>query len=178
MALKGNLFFAVFLFFSVGLSACRNEQKKEISGDVLSERMVQVNKILVQKESKQIDEFIAGKKWTMNSTGSGLRYEIYKNGNGNIPIPGNRVAVVYQIFKFDGTLCNAEDDKMPNALNLGVNEGIRGLEEGIMLMHEGDKARLVIPAHLAYGMRGDGEKIPGNCPLYVDVSFLKIIQSH
>ena len=40
-------------------------------------------------------------------------------------------------------------------------------------MKEGDKARFVIPSHLAYGMQGDGNKIPGNSPLYYDVTLLK-----
>lgn len=177
MLFNGTIFFTAMLFFTILLTACRNEHKQEVSEDTLKERMIHVNKMLMQDESKQIEEFIAGKNWKMNSTGTGLRYEIYKHGKGNIPKPGNRVVVTYKIFKLDGTLCNPGNENKPYALNLGINEGIRGLEEGIMLMHEGEKARLLIPNHLGYGNPGNGNRIPGNCPLYVDVSFLKIIQS-
>jgi FKBP-type peptidyl-prolyl cis-trans isomerase len=35
-----------------------------------------------------------------------------------------------------------------------------GLEEGILLLHEGDKARFVLAPHLAHGLIGDENRIP------------------
>ena len=51
---------------------------------------------------------------------------------------------------------------------------IAGWDEGILLLHEGDKARLVIPSELAYGSRGAGGVIPPNAPLIFDVELVSV----
>ncbi len=45
---------------------------------------------------------------------------------------------------------------------------------GIMLLHEGGKARLVIPSHLGYGAQGAGGVIPPNATLIFDVELVKV----
>ena len=50
---------------------------------------------------------------------------------------------------------------------------LRGLEEGIGLMHVGEKARLVLPYTLAYGEHPYGN-IPGCANLIFDVELLEI----
>lgn len=42
---------------------------------------------------------------------------------------------------------------------------IKGWDQGLLDMCEGEKRKLVIPAHLGYGDRGAGEKIPGKTSL-------------
>ena len=49
-----------------------------------------------------------------------------------------------------------------------------GLEEGILLLHQGDKARFIIPSHLAFGLLGDSDKIPEKASLVYDVELIKI----
>jgi len=42
-----------------------------------------------------------------------------------------------------------------------------------MTMIPGESARLIIPNHLAYGLSGDGDKIPPGAALFIDVKLLK-----
>ena len=49
-----------------------------------------------------------------------------------------------------------------------------GLEEGILLMKTGGKAKFILPPHLAYGLPGDGKKIPARAILVYDVELLSI----
>lgn len=49
-----------------------------------------------------------------------------------------------------------------------------GLEEGILLMREGDKARFIMPSHLAHGVPGDGVKIPARAAIVYDLELLKV----
>ncbi len=35
-----------------------------------------------------------------------------------------------------------------------------GIEEGILLLHKGDKARFILPPFRAHGLLGDRQKIP------------------
>ena len=51
---------------------------------------------------------------------------------------------------------------------------IKGWDEGIMLLKEGDAATLLIPSELGYGARGAGGVIPPNAWLIFDVELVKV----
>ncbi len=129
---------------------------------------------MVKDESKEIEDFIEHHSWKMTSTGTGLRYEIYHHGNGKKAEEKKQVSIAFSVYLLDGTLCYPADETRPLTIILGHGEQTRGLEEAIMMMHEGDKARLVVPAHLAFGLQGDDNKIPGKSALYYDVTLLKV----
>ena len=169
-------FSRLLLLFSVCFAGCHQESTQVVSDDSIKEHMVNANKIIVQNESKEIDDFIARHSWKMYSTGTGLRYEIYKRGNGKKATPEKQVSVLFHAYLLDGTLCDSTGEK-PMHITLGHGEQVRGLEEGIMLMNEGDQARLIVPAHLGFGVRGNGNNIPGNSSLYYDVTLLKVNES-
>jgi FKBP-type peptidyl-prolyl cis-trans isomerase len=82
--------------------------------------------------------------------------------------------IKYRVFLLDGTLCYSSDSAGPVKLRLGVGEQVSGLEEGLMLMVPGDKAHLILPAHLGYGMAGDQVKIPPASALYFDVELVNV----
>ena len=64
--------------------------------------------------------------------------------------------------------------KEPLQFTVGVGQVIAGWDEGILLLHEGDKARLVIPSELAYDSRGAGGVIPPHAPRIVDVELVSV----
>jgi peptidylprolyl isomerase len=49
-----------------------------------------------------------------------------------------------------------------------------GLNEAVKLLSIGDKAKLILPSHLAYGLLGDFDKIPPQSILLIDVQLNKI----
>ena len=177
MTLPERTWIQVLFLFSFSFISCHHEQQQVVSNDSLKEHMINANKIIVQDESREIEDFISKHPWKMTSTGTGLRYEIYNHGNGKKAGAKKQVTILYSVFLLDGTICYSSDEKNALTITLGQGEETRGLEEGIMLMHAGARARLVVPAHLAYGMRGDGKKIPGGSPLYYDLTLLKVSDS-
>uniref|UniRef100_A0A336N4I4 peptidylprolyl isomerase n=1 Tax=Culicoides sonorensis TaxID=179676 RepID=A0A336N4I4_CULSO len=62
----------------------------------------------------------------------------------------------------------------PLTFTLGMGQVIKGWDQGLLNMCEGEKRRLVIPSHLGYGERGAGEKIPGGATLIFEVELVKI----
>ena len=155
-------------------SSCNhNSDQSKMSEQEIKERMTNVNRIIVKDESTDIDEFIARHQWKIQSTGTGLRIEVYEKGNGRQPALKDTVSIAYKVYLLDGTLCYSTDEMHPVKFILGTGQQTSGLEEGLQLMREGAKARMVVPAHLAYGMTGDENKIPAGSALYYDVTLVK-----
>jgi FKBP-type peptidyl-prolyl cis-trans isomerase FkpA len=160
---------------AAALAGCHRSYPDEKKADTFSEeKLVNVNRNVVHDESKAITDFIERHGWKMEMTGTGLRYEIYEKGNGRMAGPGSVLSVAYKAYLLDGTLCYEANDSTPLQLVTGRGDQINGLEEGLMMMHEGDRARFVIPNHLAYGITGDQDKIPPASPLYYDVHLVRV----
>ena len=51
---------------------------------------------------------------------------------------------------------------------------IKGWDEGILLLKEGESATLLIPSELGYGANGAGGIIPPNAWLIFDVKLVKV----
>lgn len=171
----------VILFFSFLLS-CNNTKtplsQKELMAppsDSLKEALLKSNRHDMQDEANEIDAFAARRSWEMTVTGTGLRFQIYKQGDGKVnPKKGDFVTIAYKTFLLDGTLCYTVDKSKPEIFEMGKANVTRGLEEGVMNMKAGDKARLLVPKHLGYGLLGDDKKIPANSILFYDVELLSV----
>ncbi|CAM6031754.1 unnamed protein product [Sphagnum compactum] len=72
--------------------------------------------------------------------------------------------------EFDSSIPRGE----PLTFTLGMGQVIKGWDQGLLNMCEGEKRRLVIPSSLGYGDRGAGEKIPGGATLIFEVELIKI----
>lgn len=157
------------------VSSCKDNSKERIQDPVLiNEQLTQMNRRHVGEESKIIEEFITRHGYKMKSTGTGLRYEIYQQGKGENPVMHSEVEINYKIFLLDGSQCYSSDSTGSVKMAIGTNEQLRGLIEALMLMVPGDKARMVLPAHLGFGTSGDGDKIPPASTLFLDVELINV----
>ena len=121
--------------------------------------------------AKKFEEMKAG----MQQTPSGLYYKITKKGNGAKAEAGNTVSVHYagklvNGNEFDNSFKRGEPIDFP----VGMGRVIKGWDEGILLLNEGDEATFLIPPDLGYGARGAGGVIPPNAWLVFDVALVKV----
>lgn len=107
-------------------------------------------------------------------TGSGLKIEDIRAGDGPTPKPGQTIKVNYV-----GTLENGQEfdnsykKGAPVDFRIGVGEVIKGWDEGLMTMKVGGKRKLFIPSNLAYGARGR-PGIPPNSNLIFEIELLGV----
>ncbi len=129
-------------------------------------------KLLAEAKAAQtdaLDQVSAG----FSETASGLRYQIIQKGTGAKAEKGQQVSVHYQGALIDGTVFDSSyKRKEPIEFQLGIGQVISGWDEGLQLLHVGDKARFVIPSDLAYGSAGAGGVIPPDAILVFDVELV------
>jgi len=124
-----------------------------------------------EKQEETLNAASAGFK----KTDSGLRYQIIQEGNGQKAEKGAMVSVHYKGQLLNGTEFDSSyKRKQPIDFTIGVGQVIAGWDEGIQLLKVGDKARFVIPSHLAYGSQGAGGVIPPDAPLIFDVELMNV----
>ncbi len=96
----------------------------------------------------------SGKAQDTLKTASGLKYVMLTKGTGKQPAKGQKVKVHYTGKFENGKVFDSSKDAGPFKFTLGAKEVIPGWDEGFMLMHEGEKGILIVPAKLAYGTKG------------------------
>ncbi len=109
------------------------------------------------------------------TTDSGLQYIEIEKGSGPQPQPGEVVSVNYTGWLSDGSKFDSSYDRgEPFQFALGQGMVIPGWDEGVSMMHQGGKAKLIIPPELAYGPQGAGSVIPPNSTLTFEVELVSI----
>jgi len=120
-------------------------------------------------------QFSFAQQTDTNTTASGLKYIFISKGKGRKAENGKAVEVNYIGRLTDGTeFDNSYKRGQPIEFTLGTGQVIKGWDEGIILMHVGDKMQLIIPPELGYGERGAGKVIPPNATLIFDVELVSV----
>ncbi len=110
----------------------------------------------------------------VKKTESGLQYEVLNPGEGPVPKLEDRVQVHYHGTLIDGTVFDSslERGKPSEFSPRGV---ISGWQEALLMMPQGSKWKLYVPANLAYGERPHGGAIKPNSPLIFEMELLDIL---
>ena len=108
------------------------------------------------------------------TTSTGLQYLEESAGSGETPKSGEIITIHYIASLTDGTeLANTYTNNKPISTVLGANRLLPGWEEGVGMMKPGGKAKLVLPADLAFGEQGYGS-VPPNSQLVMEVELLSV----
>jgi FKBP-type peptidyl-prolyl cis-trans isomerase len=166
----------LILFLAAFMLACAQKAARKPDKPVteLKEPLIKANKEVVRAENEQIVDFLRRYKWNMTETGSGLRYVIYHQGDGPHAERGSVVELAYSVTFLTGDTVYTSREKGNLEFVPGNAQVISGLEEGILLLREGDRAKFIIPSHLAFGLIGDQDRIGQKATLVYDVELLKI----
>lgn len=104
-------------------------------------------------------------------TKSGLQYSIIEKAVGEKPQTNSMVTIHQRALLLNGTIL--EDTYRENkADEVAVNELIEGLQEGLCMMSKGSRYKFWVPADLAWGKKGTGNKIPPFAVLQFDIRLI------
>jgi FKBP-type peptidyl-prolyl cis-trans isomerase len=135
-------------------------------------------KLKLEKEEKEraaanataLKEFANGQ-----TTASGIKYIILKEGTGATPTATSNVKAHYTGSFVNGTVFDSSV-KRGEPIDFSLNQVIPGWGEAVQLMKEGGKYKFYIPYNLAYGERGYPGAIPPKSDLIFEIELIKINQ--
>jgi FKBP-type peptidyl-prolyl cis-trans isomerase FkpA len=165
---------SLFLIFITGCADDKKIPRSSSNIRPLDDTIVNYNKQILKTEYQEIEDFIERHKWKLKKSQTGLRYIIYSLGKGPKATPGKLVKINYSVSLLTG-------QELYNSKNLGSKEFVvgrgnieSGVEEGILLLRAGDKAKFIVPSHLAWGLLGDLDKVPERAALVYEIEILEI----
>jgi FKBP-type peptidyl-prolyl cis-trans isomerase len=164
-----TIFLVSVIFFS-----CNETTKEKKNLDMYNEPLEKINRYLVKEDSERIANYVARKEWDMQITKSGLWFQIYEQGNGLNAVIDKIATINFSVELLDGTLCYSSDSLGQKRFKIGKGGVESGLEQGLLMMKEGDKARFILPPFLGHGLLGDEYKIPPRSTIVYDVELVKI----
>ena len=167
------MLFLLLSCFSCNTHHANSEDTVTVQQNI-NEQLIRVNKSQTYSEQSQIQDFVQRYRYDMDSTASGLRYLIYKKTKGAQPSKTSIVEINYEVKLLDGTVCYNSDTTGNLTFQLGKTDLPVGLQQGVELMHIGEKAIFITPSKLGYGLTGDGDMIPPNAVLVYNVELVRV----
>ncbi len=170
---KKQLILAIGLFM---MAACRTpvQERVEVADDGTEQIFIETNKYIRERHRDHILAFAGRVGWEMTETPTGLWYMIIEKGDGPTVQRGKLVTYTYETRLLNGKLCYSASVNEPKRIVAGKGNVEAGLEEGLLLLREGNKARFMVPPHLAHGNFGDMDQIPGSSVLLIEVHVIEV----
>lgn len=170
------LFLSCFSFLLISCGGGEHIPKTDnpTLSNTCDDAVVQANQTIARTEDADIESYIRRKGLIMQNTESGIRYNIYQEGYGISPVDGDKVELEYSLSLLNGTQVYSSAQDGPKIFTVAYEEAEPGLHEMVKLMKVGDKAILIIPSALAYGLQGDGKSIPRYATLVYDLELKSI----
>ena len=170
-----SVFIIIIFFFS---SCNSGKNKKEVNQVVdekeLSLSLEELNRRMIQYESDLINEYVEKNSLNVIKTGTGLRYQILNEGEGELIKKGDIVSLEYELSLLSGELLYSSDND-GNKVFLVSRGGVEsGLEEAVLKLRKNSEAILILPSHLAHGLIGDGNRIPPKAILVYSIKVIDI----
>ena len=135
--------------------------------------MEKANRYLLNEEAEDIENYVKRHGLNMTTTGTGLRYQILKQGSEQKIEKGEVVTLEYELHSIAGDLIYSSENDGVKSFIVGEGTVESGLDEAMTYLHRGDVAKLIIPFHLGYGLHGDDNRIPQYATLVYTIKILE-----
>ncbi len=175
MKMRFVLIYFILFFLLLSCNDVKNKKMVQVIDDKQLElSLEEMNRQMLRYESELIDGYIEKNNLNVIKTGTGLRYQIINKGDGELIKKGDVVSLEYKLSLLSGELLySSENDG--NKVFLVSRGGVEsGLEEAILKLKNNSEAILILPPHLAYGLIGDGNKIPPKAILVYEIKVIDI----
>jgi FKBP-type peptidyl-prolyl cis-trans isomerase len=148
------------------------EQPKKISDSVIKETLQEANKKIVSENKLLIESFAKRRNWQAEKTGTGLTYFIYKKAQTSRIKSNENVSIKFTLQTLEGKIIFDKNQTQKVTFKVEKDNIETGIHEVIQKMGKGEKAYVILPPHLAFGLTGT-EQIEPYAILVYDLEVLQ-----
>jgi FKBP-type peptidyl-prolyl cis-trans isomerase FkpA len=172
-------FIVMFLYAAWGCHG-QNSQKPAISRQEMEQHrknLEATHRGLAKLHADSIKNHAATMGWNMAQTPTGLWYQITEAGEGEKIQTGSVIYLKYQLSVLNGKKCYSSDSLGYKSFSVGMGGVEAGLEEAVLLLRKGDKARIIFPPYLGHGITGDFNCIPPVAILMYELQVMEVFSN-
>ncbi|MBQ6683525.1 MAG: FKBP-type peptidyl-prolyl cis-trans isomerase [Bacteroidales bacterium] len=168
--MKRYFHIAIISFACCLAAACGdNTPVVELTQDnstLVKENMINANRVVIQSEATQIESYVNRRGWEMKPLPCGALYWQTVSGQGPAINPEDTVVVTYRLEALDGTpfYTNQRD-----TLVVGRRHVTVALDDILQQLHYGSQAWMIAPSNAAYGVVGDGDRVPSRTVIVYNI---------
>ena len=161
--------------------SCQHKYQSEVlqnQSDPLVDVFIDANKQMIINEERKIDSILSFLDFSFTQHMTGVRTFIDSSMSlqkHEYPIDGDNVLVAYNCVVFEkhnAFFDNSFIDTL--SFKIGYSKQMKGLNYAIKLLQIGDKAKIIIPSYLGFGISGYGKLVPPYSTLFLNVKLLNI----
>ena len=138
-------------------------------GADIKENLINANRVIGQAEDTQIRSYAARRGWQPQQCSNGAYLERTRPGSGPLLEDDDTVALAYRVEALNGSVLY---DGVRDTVVLGQHQPTVGVDAALHGQQRGSTLRLLLPSSLAYGVVGDGDKVPARTVLVYHISIL------
>ncbi len=163
---------ALIISLMLLFTGCQNKpDSRSASAPRTEAELIEINKSLITQDREQINGYLSKTSRQFTETNTGLWYSVIETGTGRTIKTGDDVNYDFECTLLDGNPCYSGTQ----TIRVGYADAGSGVTEGLQLMQEGSDYLFIVPPYLAYGLTGDGGKIPGRAILIYRIRIKDII---
>lgn len=153
---------AYIIAIAVIAAGCQNKPDSRSKGSPRTNaELIELNRSLITEDRNTINDYISKSDRSFTETSTGLWYSILGHGSGPTVKMGDNVNFDYECNLLNGNPCYSGNQ----TIRVGYTDAGSGVTEGLQMMQEGSDYLFIVPPYLAFGLTGDGAKIPGRAIL-------------
>lgn len=171
--------------FTLGLEDALNNKPSRLTDEEMMQAITEVKKQMIETQKAQREQeaqanlaegkaFLAenAKKAGVKTLDNGIQYEVIKSGKGESPTEDDVIFAHYEGKFIDGQVFDSSYER-GTPLKFNMTNVIKGWGEVLKIMKPGDKWEVAIPAELAYGEKGAGDRIGPNKTLVFTIELIQ-----
>lgn len=146
----------------------------------MNSESVEINKKINDLEEAALQAYAKKDSlYVYASSAHGFWYAVTSEGNPDRKIAaGDQILFTTEIVDLNDNIIYSKEEIGVQSYMVDKENIVKGLRDGLKLMHENEAVKFLFPSHKVFGFSGNNDRITHNQPLVYYIKIIKINREH